>query len=136
MPSAGNRYVHLFAALCLSLALPLGTLAQDVWETDAEIQYLLEFVATSQCSFIRNGNLHKPADAADHLRLKYSRGKKHVNSAEQFIERLASESSWSGQPYTVVCNGTTQPSKEWLYRALGEYRKKTATKTISPPVKH
>lgn len=136
MPSAGNRYVHLFAALCLSLALPLGTLAQDVGDTDAEIQYLLEFVATSQCSFIRNGTVYKPADAADHLRLKYSRGKKYVNSAEQFIERLASESSWSGQAYTADCGANTLPSKDWLYQALAEYRKRTATKTISPPVKH
>ncbi len=91
-------------------------------QTDREINYLLEFVATSGCTFVRNGAEHDPADAADHLRLKYSRGARYVNSAEQFIDRLASASSWSGKPYTVTCDGKTEPSGDWLHRALDDYR--------------
>lgn len=107
-----------------SLALPSPALAGDEPATvsDTEIQYLLEFVATSGCDFIRNGSAHDPADAADHLRLKYRKGKRYAGSADQFIDRLASESSWTGKAYTVDCNGTVEPSKTWLHRALDDYR--------------
>ena len=83
---------------------------------DREIQYLFEFVADSGCSFERNGSSHDSADAADHLRLKYRRGSRYVNTAEQFIDRLASESSWTGKAYTVTCDGETRTSNRWLHR--------------------
>lgn len=89
---------------------------------DREIQHLFEFVAQSGCSFERNGSSHDSADAADHLRLKYRRGSRYVNTAEQFIDRLASESSWSGKPYTATCDGQVIPSKAWLHQALDDYR--------------
>ena len=104
-------------ALCLLAGTALGN-----EQADKEVQYLLEFVANSGCTFVRNGSDHDPADAADHLRLKYSRGSKYVNSAEQFIDRLATASSWTGKPYTVTCDGKTEPSGEWLHRALDDYR--------------
>jgi hypothetical protein len=114
-------------ALVLGCGLALPGVADSDARTTVEIEYLLEYVSTSGCSFIRNGSAHDPADAADHLRLKYSRGKRYVNSAEQFIDRLASESSWTGKPYSVDCNGRTEPSRDWLYRALTEYRQRTTT---------
>ncbi len=105
----------------LALSLLAATALGDE-QTDKEIEYLLDFVAKSGCTFVRNGSAHDPADAADHLRLKYSRGSRYVNSAEQFIDRLATASSWSGKPYTVTCAGKTEPSGEWLHRALDDYR--------------
>lgn len=109
-----------YLLLVLLLTSPLQT-AQAA-EIPDDINYLLEFVATSGCTFHRNGGDHAAADAADHLRLKYSRGKRYVSSAEEFIDRLASESSWSGDPYTVTCNGETRRSAEWLHRALAAYQ--------------
>jgi hypothetical protein len=106
--------------LCILLALPAALTAGS--EADTEIDYLLEFVATSGCVFVRNGDEHDAADAADHLRLKYSRGKRYVESAENFIDRLATESSWSGEPYMIICDGASLPSAQWLYRALADYR--------------
>ena len=91
-------------------------------EEDADIQYLFNFVAASGCTFIRNGSDSNSEEAADHLRLKYSRGKRHVGSAEQFIDRLASESSWTGKKYTVNCNGEISESGSWLHQALSEHR--------------
>jgi Family of unknown function (DUF5329) len=106
----------------LALAL-LATLAAAADEAaQAEIEHLLAFVATSGCSFQRNGTDHSAADAADHLRLKYRRGGKYVGDAEQFIDRLASESSWTGRPYTVTCDGHTEPSGAWLHRELDRFR--------------
>ena len=122
-------------ALLLALVLTLPTQAAPESTSEAEIQYLLEFVANSNCDFIRNGSSHDPAEAADHLRLKYNRGRKYAGSAEQFIDRLASESSWTGKPYTVNCGGHTEPTRDWLHSALADYRSSdTAAGTEKPPV--
>ena len=102
--------------------LSCNALAKISAEEDADIQYLFHFVAASGCTFIRNGGDNNSEAAADHLRLKYGRGKRHVDSAEQFIDRLASESSWTGKKYTVNCNGEISESGSWLHRALSEYR--------------
>jgi hypothetical protein len=117
------------AFFCLLLALPGISAADTVADSEAEMEiaYLLNFVATSGCTFIRNGDEHDAADAADHLRLKYKRGKSYAGSAEQFIDRLATESSWTGKPYTVTCDGGSQTSAEWLYGALAQYRQQAST---------
>ena len=103
----------------VALASPIS-LAAD--EADQEIQHLLTFVENSGCNFHRNGTDHDSAAAADHLRLKYSRGGRYADTAEHFIDRLASESSWTGRKYTVTCQGVTEPSGEWLHRELDAYR--------------
>lgn len=113
----------LLTAFALSLLLAQPVLAADDATAPTEINYLLEFVASSGCTFTRNGDGHPSAEAAEHLRLKYRRGKHYASTAEQFIDRLATESSWSGDPYTVTCKGATQPSSQWLHRALTDYRK-------------
>ena len=115
--------------LILALALP-GTAGETA---EAEINYLLDFVSGSGCTFTRNGTDHQSADAADHLRLKYSRGKRWVDSAEDFIDRLASESSFSGEAYTATCDGNTEPSRDWLQRALQDYRKEAADPVEATP---
>ncbi len=110
-------------ATAFALALALGTAAALADNpAEVEVQYLLGYVEASGCTFHRNGGDHDAADAADHLRLKYRRGGKYVDTAEQFIDRLASESSWTGKAYTVTCEGRTEPSGEWLHRALERYR--------------
>jgi hypothetical protein len=122
-----------FYCLLLAFALALPGAATAGAETEQEVEYLLEFVAGSGCTFVRNGDDHDSVDAADHLRLKYSRGKRYVGSAEQFIDRLATESSWSGDPYTVICEGKTQTSAQWLHRALAEYRQRPVTTAPAAP---
>lgn len=90
-----------------------------------EIEHLIQFVASSGCDFERNGSVHDPAGAADHLRLKFSNGKRYVKTAEDFIDRLASESSWTGREYYAICQGERIKSKDWLYGALADYRQST-----------
>lgn len=116
-----TRFVLRALALAGGLLLSTATPA-EVDQADAEIQYLLEFVANSGCTFVRNGDAHDSVDAADHLRLKYSNGSRYADTAEHFIDRLASKSSWSGKTYTVTCGEVTEPSGDWLHRALDDYR--------------
>lgn len=106
--------------LLLLMLAPLA-LANDV--TDTEIDYILNAVATSDCVFIRNGKEHGPADARDHLNLKRNRGKRYFSTAEEFIENLASSSSWTGKLYYIRCPGEEQqPAGDWLTRVLLAYR--------------
>ena len=106
--------------LLLSLVLMTGSITMAHGGTDAEteIRSLIQAVAESGCDFERNGSLHSAEVAAAHLELKYSRGKRYADSAEAFIKRLASKSSWSGKPYQMICDGQTQSTGDWLTAAL------------------
>jgi len=90
-----------------------------------EIEVLLSRLAASDCQFMRNGNWYTAGEAQVHLRRKldYLVDKGAVGSAEQFIERAASQSSMSGQAYQVKCGG--QPpvaSGAWLRAELQRLR--------------
>ena len=104
---------------CLSLA---STTASGENTSEREVRYLLKFVAESGCQLLRNGTEHTPHEAAEHLAMKYERGRRYVDSAEDFIDRLATESSWSGKPYRVDCADGSRNSGEWLHSALATYR--------------
>ena len=99
------------------LVLPFGLLANESL-VEAEINALLEVVAKSGCDFQRNGSLHTSPDAAEHLALKYSRGRRYVETTENFIDRLATNSSWTGRSYTVICDGVETASGTWLHAQL------------------
>ena len=110
--------------LLLLLVLIAGFIARVHAEADAdtEIRALIQAVAESECEFNRNGSLHSAEAAAAHLELKYARGERYADSAEAFIERLASKSSWSGKPYQMICDGQTQPTGDWLTATLEDIR--------------
>jgi len=108
--------------LLLALVLAATPVLADSATADAEINFLLSYITDSNCTFTRNGTEHTAAEAADHLRLKYSRGRRWVDSAEDFIDRLASASSWTDRPYTITCEGKTENTGPWLHRALDAHR--------------
>ena len=110
--------------LLLSLILLAGCIATVRADMTAheEIRALIQAVADSGCEFNRNGSLHSAEAAAEHLELKYSRGKRYANSAEAFIDRLASKSSWSGKPYQMICDGEVHPAGNWLTATLATIR--------------
>ena len=87
----------------------------------AEIDALLSGLEASSCTFNRNGTWYPATEAKSHLlrKLKYLEDRGMVQSAEQFIERAASSSSTSGQPYLVKCgSGAPVQSGTWLRSQL------------------
>ncbi len=109
--------------ISILLALILGSNAvADEATMNAEIDYLLETVATSGCTFIRNGSEHDADAARDHLALKRRRGKRYFDSAEEFIERIASKSSWSGKAYRIRCEDNEVTAQSWFEAALARHR--------------
>ena len=110
------------ATVLLLLLLGAPALADDA-AMNTEIDYLLETVVASDCTFIRNGKEHGAEAARDHLSLKRRKGKKYFSTTEEFIERLASSSSWSGKPYHIRCgDGEPQLAESWFSDVLREYR--------------
>lgn len=106
----------------LFLSLTLSPAFADDQAMNTEIDFLLESVAGSDCTFIRNGDEHQAADARDHLQMKRRRGKRFFDSTEEFIERLASKSSWSGKPYRIRCGGEEVNAGDWFTALLTEHR--------------
>ncbi|WP_206019840.1 DUF5329 domain-containing protein [Pseudomaricurvus alkylphenolicus] len=106
--------------LIATLLLTQGVVADN---TKRDIAHLLDFVAASDCTFIRNGSEHAAKDAVSHIRKKFDYYKRDIDTAEAFIALSASQSTFSKKPYTVKCPGTGAiPSQHWLLAELRRYR--------------
>ncbi|MEX2962464.1 DUF5329 family protein [Microbulbifer sp. TYP-18] len=93
-----------------------------------EISYLLSFVSSSNCLFIRNGKSHAAEEAAKHIQRKYNHFKAEIDSTEEFIELSATKSVFTGKPYFTQCygQGGRQLTSSWLLRELHNYRDTTS----------
>jgi hypothetical protein len=114
--------------LVLGLALPPLARAAPPASAQTEINYLLAFVGNSGCGFFRNGSWYDAKQAEAHLRYKYEMlaARDLINTAEDFIEKAATKSSVSAQPYQVRCSGAEAvTSNQWLRDALARYRAHT-----------
>ena len=112
----------LFAVLLLC-ALPLQAAPSPV--ARREIASLMQALGTSRCEFNRNGSWYDAAQARAHLQRKYEYllKKNLVDTPEQFIDRAASRSSFSGKAYRVRCPGRTeQDSATWFGAQLRRLR--------------
>jgi len=115
---------RLLAMLITMLVWP-AALAEPDAVARSEIAHLLKYLETSGCQFQRNGSWYVPDRAASHLNQKYEYllKKDLVATAEQFIERAATESSASGKPYAVKCgDAAAVPSADWLRAELQRFR--------------
>jgi hypothetical protein len=117
------RIEHAVPALALCLVSLSASAGDAAGDASAEIEYLLETAGQSDCTFVRNGKAHSAPKAESHLRLKYRNGKKWIASTEQFIDRIASKSSWTGKTYYIDCPETDrQPAGDWMSAKLTQYR--------------
>jgi Family of unknown function (DUF5329) len=80
------------------------------------IERLIHFVETQKdMKFIRNGTEYTCAEAAKFLRGKLESMGGEVTTAREFIERIATKSSMSGQPYHVkFADGKLIPAAQFL----------------------
>ncbi len=82
----------------------------------SRIERLIRFVESQKdMKFIRNGSEYSCAEAAKFLRGKLESMGGEVTTAREFIERIASKSSMSGQPYHVkFADGRLIPAAQFL----------------------
>ena len=93
-----------------------------------EVDYLLSYVETSGCLFYRNGTWYDGSRAKAHLRTKYDYmlARHLIGSADEFIDKGASSSSFSGKPYKIKCASSAEvDSGAWFHEVLGRFRKST-----------
>jgi hypothetical protein len=114
---AMRRRIVLVGAM--ASALGLMAKAANAAPTEAErarIERLIAFVAgQTGLKFVRNGSAYSPADAAKFLRGKFDKMGEHVNTAQQFIDEIASRSSTTGQAYQIrFADGRSVPAAQFL----------------------
>lgn len=112
---------RLLAGLLILAGVPAR--AADAGITPAEkarIEALLaDIAATPGAVFIRNGSEHDPASAVKFFRAKWDKHGRDVRTAEEFIERLASRSSTTGQAYQIrLADGAVRPCADYLRERL------------------
>ena len=70
-------------------------------------------------TFIRNGSSYDAKRACEHLKMKLDYAKDDLNSVADFINEVASKSSFSGRDYEVVLkDGTKLTAKTFLEKRL------------------
>jgi hypothetical protein len=122
--------------LMLSMLVLPAARASPPPAAQVEIDYLLAHVGASGCEFYRNGSWYDGPRAQAHLRAKYDylALRNLVRSAEDFIDKAATKSSLSGQPYQIRCAGyAAVASNQWLRDALARYRVQTGSPPTSGP---
>lgn len=117
---------RLIMALAVLISTGAGSATAAPSETARrEIASLIGALDSSTCRFQRNGSWYDGAKARAHLQRKYDYllKKNQVDTAEQFIERAASRSSMSGQPYRIACPGQPeQNAASWFGARLQALR--------------
>jgi hypothetical protein len=130
------KTIFIMGVLTLMAALPIAgggttgtkTILADRKSSqtaDETIKYLLDYVAGSYCTFIRNGEPHTGKEAADHFKAKYEHFKNEIKTPEDFIQIAATKSMITGDPYLVkTADGKEISCAEWLGKVLADYRKR------------
>ena len=114
------RCARLVALIFLSMSAGQLLAAESL---DDSINFLLDYVAKSDATFIRNGQKHTPQEAANHIKAKYEHFKSEIKTPEDFIRLAASKSLLTGKPYLVRApDGKEIRLDVWLADALREYR--------------
>ena len=99
----------------------------------AEIEYLLNVLGASQCRFYRNGTWYTGDQARSHLKEKLSLvdTRSHIQTAEQFIDKVASRSALTGIRYQIQCPGAGATLvADWLQQELRDYRRCASSGTL------
>ena len=110
----------LCAVMALLLTLPAFAKLNAYQE--ARINAMLDALAQKKdLIFVRNGDAHTCEEAVSHLRLKLGNTRNRINTAEQFIDKVASSSSITGKPYIVRIPGKSDENAQpYLYALIAE----------------
>jgi Family of unknown function (DUF5329) len=98
---ATTRRSVLMAAVSMLAVAPAARAVPPPHE-QGRIERLIQFVESQKdMKFVRNGSEYSCTDAAKFLRGKLESMGSEVKTARDFVERIASRSSMSGEPYHV-----------------------------------
>ena len=111
--------------LIFTFALAIGNLsiirAQNLPNSEKQkIETLIKQVANlKDAQFVRNGSAYNAGSAAVFLRRKWEANESEVKTARDFIDKVASFSGTSGQPYLIrFKDGGEIKSRDFLLAQL------------------
>jgi Family of unknown function (DUF5329) len=113
-----------FWTLSFGLLLPFVAAGQSAPEPEKQkIEALIKQVSElKDARFIRNGTEHDVAAAVRFLRGKWKAHDKEVQTARDFVEKVASASGTSGQPYHIrFRDGREVASRDFLIAELKKH---------------
>ena len=117
----------IFTTLALLMFIALSGMAQAQTAVlvkplteDQKIEKLIASVEkATNIQFYRNGSYHDATTAASHLRLKRKKAGNAVKTASDFIEKLASKSSMTGEEYKIkYSTGKEVKARDYFYAQL------------------
>ena len=117
-----NALIGLFIAIFNSVVIDGSVLQMS---EKHKIEYLIESIQKLEgAKFYRNGEWYTPAEAAGHLRMKLNKAGNRIKTARQFIDKIASESSMTGNSYKIKFkDGKILESKVYLDDQLAKIAK-------------
>ena len=102
-------------------------------DIDASIRCLIDVVATSEYTFLRNSTRYSGVQAAQHLQRKYAHFREQIHTVDDFIALAASRSLLTGKPYQVIdAAGAATPTSRWLHQVGSDCCAGRATGPVSP----
>lgn len=105
--------------LVITLLMTLPAYAKLTAHEEARINAMLEGLSQKKdLIFVRNGDEHTCDEAVSHLRLKLGNTRNRIDTAEQFIDKVASSSSITGKPYIVKIPGKSDENAQPFLHAL------------------
>lgn len=113
--------IRILAIVLLLFSTSNVVICQTKSLTEKEkIETLIKSVENLEnAKFYRNGSVYDAAAAASHLRMKVSKAGDRVKTAEDFIEKIASKSSVSGEDYKIIfSDGKEIFTKIYFYNIL------------------
>ena len=120
-----SRRSFCACVLLLGLVVAASVHATPTATAKAEIDYLLAKIGGSGCEFYRNGTWYDGTKAVSHLQFKYGNlvASQLISTTDDFIERAASRSSFTGEAYMIRCAGAAPVTcASWLRTQLAAYR--------------
>lgn len=106
--------------MCLLVTSAFGQQSDTTLTEAQKIDHLIAFVEDlNGATFIRNGESYTPKQAADHLYMKRNKAGSRIKTAKEFIDKIATASSLTGEPYLIqFANGKAFPSQLVLMSEL------------------
>jgi len=118
----------ILIVVATAVALSIGWAASRAADLPPAEQKQIEALIAAierltDATFIRNGRSYGAAAAAEFLRRKWRHREADVRSVDDFIGRVASYSSTTGQPYLIrFSDGHEIPCAVFLHSELGNFR--------------
>ena len=129
-----TRLSILTSAFILFLATGIAHVlhAQGLSPSEKQkIEALIKYVGEmNDVKFVRNGNTYNAKTAETFLRLKWAANDSEVKTARDFINKIASVSGTSGEPYVIrFKSGGEVKSRDLLLAELNKIEKLTTEQT-------